>query len=82
MITWFEAIGIRVEHVCLQVGVYPMLLLQVIQRLSRPPWFFSHILRQCEKVGVQSLLVVLLTAVFTGMVAIPARGSHPLPVPF
>jgi len=68
VITWFEAIGMRVERICLQAGIYPMLLLQVIQRLSRPPWFFSHILRQCEKVGVQSLPVVLLTAVFTGMV--------------
>ncbi len=68
MISWFEAIGIRVERLCLQVGIYPMLLLQVIQRLSRPPWFFSNILSQCEKVGVQSLPVVLLTAISTGMV--------------
>jgi len=68
MILWLEAIGIRVERICLQSGSYPMLLLQVLRRLYRPPWFFSHIFIQCEKVGVQSLPVVLLTALFTGMV--------------
>ncbi|MDQ6955505.1 MAG: ABC transporter permease [Mariprofundaceae bacterium] len=68
MMQWLESIGIRVEHICLQTGVYPMLLLQVIRRLYTPPWFFAHIISQCEKVGVQSLPVVLLTAIFTGMV--------------
>jgi len=58
----------RVERLCLQTGAYPMLLLQVMRRLYTPPWFFAHIFRQCEKVGVQSLPVVLLTAIFTGMV--------------
>ena len=63
-----QAIGDAVQRLAYAVGLYPLLAGKVIVRLRKPPWFFSLVIRQCEMVGVQSLPVVLLTAVFTGMV--------------
>jgi len=65
---FLQNIGIQFERLCFQAGLYPMLLLHVMRRMLHRPWFIRHILSQCEKVGVQSLPVVLLTAIFTGMV--------------
>jgi len=63
-----EAIGAAAQRLAYAVGLYPLLMGKVLGRLHKPPWFFPLIIRQCEMVGVQSLPVVLLTAVFTGMV--------------
>ena len=63
-----QSIGAAVERLAHAFGLYPLMLLKVLARLRKPPWFFVLIIRQCEKVGVQSLPVALLTAVFTGMV--------------
>jgi len=63
-----QSIGAAVERLAHAFGLYPLMMGKVLARMRKPPWFFSHILRQCEKVGVQSLPVALLTAVFTGMV--------------
>jgi len=63
-----QAIGATAERLAYAVGLYPLLMGKVLERLHKPPWFFSLIIKQCEMVGVQSLPVVLLTAVFTGMV--------------
>jgi len=63
-----QRIGATAERLAYAVGLYPMLIGKVLSRLNKPPWFFALIIRQCEMVGVQSLPVVLLTAVFTGMV--------------
>ncbi len=49
-------------------GVYACTLLQVVRGMASPPWYPGLFLRQAEEVGVQSLPVVLLTALFTGMV--------------
>ncbi len=68
MIALLESIGAMLQRLCLQLGLYPMLFGKIIRRLTRPPCFFRQIFLQCEEVGVQSLPVVLLTAVFTGMV--------------
>jgi len=63
-----QAIGAAVQRIAYSIGLYPLLMGKILSRLHKPPWFFSLIIHQCEKVGVQSLPVVLLTAVFTGMV--------------
>jgi phospholipid/cholesterol/gamma-HCH transport system permease protein len=63
-----QAVGAATERLAYAVGLYPLLLGKVLSRLRKPPWFLPLILRQCEMVGVQSLPVVLLTAIFTGMV--------------
>jgi len=63
-----QRIGAMVMNLSSALGLYPLLLHKVIARLRKPPWFPRLILRECEMVGVQSLPVVLLTAIFTGMV--------------
>lgn len=63
-----EALGAWVEAVCHAAGRYPVLLIEILKRLFHPPWFPRLLLVQAEHVGVQSLPVVLLTALFTGMV--------------
>ncbi len=63
-----QSIGAAVERLAHVFGLYPLMLAKVLARLRKPPWFFALMMRQCEKVGVQSLPVALLTALFTGMV--------------
>ena len=63
-----QRVGAAVMGLSYAMGLYPMLLGQVFSRLRRPPWFPALIIKACEMVGVQSLPVVLLTAIFTGMV--------------
>jgi len=49
-------------------GMYADILIKVIRNMVSPPWHVRLVLQQAEEVGVQSLPVVLLTALFTGMV--------------
>ncbi len=49
-------------------GAYAGTLLKMLRGMASPPWYPGLILRQAEEVGVHSLPVVLLTALFTGMV--------------
>lgn len=65
---FLQSIGAFAQGLAYASGLYPLLLQKILLRLRKPPWFFAHIIRQCEMVGVQSLPVVLLTAIFTGMV--------------
>ncbi len=68
MIALLENIGALLQRMFLQAGLYPTLLLKILARMPRRPFFARQLMLQCEEVGVQSLPVVLLTAVFTGMV--------------
>jgi len=65
---FLQSIGSITQKITVASGLYPLLLHKILIRMRKPPWFFSHIFRQCEMVGVQSLPIVLLTAIFTGMV--------------
>jgi phospholipid/cholesterol/gamma-HCH transport system permease protein len=51
-----------------QAGVMALLLLDVLKWMLRPPYRWKLLFRQMEFVGVNSLFVVGLTALFTGMV--------------
>jgi phospholipid/cholesterol/gamma-HCH transport system permease protein len=51
-----------------QVGRYAALLGRTLRLSFRRPFEFRELLKQLERVGVQSLPVVALTALFTGMV--------------
>ncbi|MDX8391247.1 MAG: ABC transporter permease [Mariprofundaceae bacterium] len=62
------SIGAWVETMFSHSGLYAMMLIQVVKKLPARPWYPQQILTQAEEVGVQSLPVVLLTALFTGMV--------------
>lgn len=61
-------LGAMVEGVCLHIGLYAATFWDVLRRLVSKPFYWRLILAQAEEVGVQSLPVVLLTALFTGMV--------------
>lgn len=61
-------IGRIFENLFLHTGLYAQMFGQTIRRMFSPPWHPRIILQQAEEVGVQSLPVVLLTALFTGMV--------------
>jgi len=66
--SWLVGIGGGVEFIFNRSGMYALMLLQLIKKLGTPPWYGRQLLLQAEQVGVQSLPVVLLTALFTGMV--------------
>ncbi len=61
-------IGRLVENVFMHTGLYAITLSQTIRRMTSSPWHLRMFLQQAEEVGVQSLPVVMLTALFTGMV--------------
>ncbi|MDX8402838.1 MAG: ABC transporter permease [Mariprofundaceae bacterium] len=65
---FLQSIGTLVEALLAQLGLYATTMWQVSKRILTAPRYPRLILNQAEEVGVQSLPVVLLTALFTGMV--------------
>ena len=65
---WLAAVGSAVEFIFNRSGLYTLMLLQLLKKLPGSPWYARQFMLQAEEVGVQSLPVVLLTALFTGMV--------------
>jgi len=63
-----QSLGAMTERVLMELGLYSITLGEVAKRLISSPRYPRLILDQAEEVGVQSLPVVLLTALFTGMV--------------
>ncbi|HEY0781027.1 MAG TPA: ABC transporter permease, partial [Thermoanaerobaculia bacterium] len=57
-----------IERFLLQMGRFVQMLGRVFAWTPRPPYDWRELLRQMIKVGVASTPVVLLTALFTGMV--------------
>lgn len=68
MINMLTATGKVVEGLCIRLGLYAHTFARAVSRMSSSPWHLRMLLQQAEQVGVQSLPVVLLTALFTGMV--------------
>lgn len=68
MIELLQKIGVATEALLIQLALYATTAGQVSKRLASSPRYPRLILAQAEEVGVQSLPVVLLTALFTGMV--------------
>jgi len=62
------AIGRDTEALCIHIGLYAGTLGKAARRMIFPPCHVRMMFKQAEEVGVQSLPVVLLTALFTGMV--------------
>jgi phospholipid/cholesterol/gamma-HCH transport system permease protein len=62
------SIGRLAEGIFIHTGLYAITLGQTVRRMASRPWHSRMFLQQAEEVGVQSLPVVLLTALFTGMV--------------
>lgn len=64
----FELIGSYVKPFLLEIGGVVLLFMNILRWLVRPPLDLKNILKQLLEVGVRSTTVVLITAVFTGMV--------------
>lgn len=58
----------KVEQFFLEVGRFFVILWRVLAWTPRPPYDLRQLLNQMVRVGIDSVPVVLLTAVFTGMV--------------
>jgi len=65
---FLQSFGALIEALLAHMGHYATTLGQVLNRILTAPRYPRLILEQAEEVGVQSLPVVLLTALFTGMV--------------
>jgi phospholipid/cholesterol/gamma-HCH transport system permease protein len=63
-----EYLGSKAKDPIEQIGQIIILLYAILKWLFRPPLDIRHTLKQMLEIGVKSLPVVLITAVFTGMV--------------
>jgi len=68
MIRFFELIGKIFIGIIEELGGLFLLLISSAVWMLRPPFRFNVIMRQMEFVGVNSIIIVLVTALFTGMV--------------
>jgi phospholipid/cholesterol/gamma-HCH transport system permease protein len=65
MLAWLSG---RLKHAVLEVQEYLRLLGQVGRALVTPPVYGRDIVEQLDAIGLGSLMVVILTGAFTGMV--------------
>ncbi|MCX5723368.1 MAG: ABC transporter permease, partial [Nitrospirae bacterium] len=63
-----ERIGASVVARVQEMGSMLLFVLSAFAWLTRPPFRFSHMLKQLHFIGYKSTFVVVLTAGFTGMV--------------
>jgi len=68
VIKLLTATGKLTESLCIHMGLYATTFAGTVKRMGSRPWHMRMLLQQAEEVGVQSLPVVMLTALFTGMV--------------
>jgi len=68
VIKLLTATGKLTENFCIHLGLYASTFSGTVRRMGSGPWHLRMLLQQAEEVGVQSLPVVMLTALFTGMV--------------
>ncbi len=68
MIRALEFTGRPFIYIFEEFGRILIFLIDAITWMVRPPFRLRLIFKQMESVGVQSIIVVLITAVFTGMV--------------
>ena len=68
IVKFIEFIGEIIEKPAVQIGRMFLLLGSVLKGIVKPPFEVRNIIMQMLEVGVNSLPVVLIMAVFTGMV--------------
>src|SRR5438094_4237405 len=68
MTSVLENIGLVFLRLFEQTGLWFRMLWRTVTWAIRPPWEFEEWLRQMVRVGVESVPVVFLTTMFTGMV--------------
>ncbi len=68
MIEFFEKVGYAVERIMTSAGSFAIYLRRVVVLLFRPPWRWQQLTEHIEKIGIDSLLVVVLSVTTTGMI--------------
>ncbi len=68
MVGIFRATGRETISLVRETGLIMLLFLEALFWMFSPPFRIRHIFRQMEFIGVNSLFVVMLTSLFTGMV--------------
>ena len=63
-----ERLGGHIIRFAGQLGSVILLAFSAIKQIVIPPWEIRNTFRQMIEIGIRSLPVVLITAVFTGMV--------------
>ena len=70
-----ERFGEWVIEATARLGTYSLLVAQFFGWVWRPPYRWRLLLQQMEFVGVQSLSIIMLTTLFSGMIA-ALQGSY------
>lgn len=65
---WLERLGQRVTYGITEMGKVLIFLMQTLRWSVSRPFYFKNLIKQMEQIGVNSMPVVLTTAISTGMV--------------
>jgi phospholipid/cholesterol/gamma-HCH transport system permease protein len=68
MTTWLEIIGNKTTFFIREMGGVVLFLGQTLRGMVSRPFYLRNLLKQMEQIGVNSVPVVLTTAISTGMV--------------
>lgn len=68
MITWLEFLGNKTTAFIREMGGVVLFLGQTLRGMLSRPFYLRNLLKQMEQIGVNSVPVVLTTAISTGMV--------------
>jgi phospholipid/cholesterol/gamma-HCH transport system permease protein len=68
MTTWLEIIGTKTTAFLREMGAVMIFLAQTLRWTMSSPFYLRNLLKQMEQIGVNSVPVVLTTALSTGMV--------------
>lgn len=69
MRAWIETVGRRFLGFVFQVGEVTLFCVEISKWLFRPPYRFRLLLQQFISIGYESIFIVCITALFTGMVS-------------
>ena len=68
MYIWLEILGKKASQLVSEIGRVIIFFSQTLRWATSPPFYLKNLLRQMEQIGVNSVPVVLTTAISTGMV--------------
>lgn len=68
MYSWLNKLGQNVFSILTEMGKVVTFLAQTVRWTASPPFYIKNVLKQMEQIGVDSIPVVLTTALSTGMV--------------
>ncbi len=68
MLTWLDKLGRKVFLILTEMGAVVTFLVQTVRWMLSRPFYLGNLLKQMEVIGVDSIPVVLTTALSTGMV--------------